>query len=114
MFIPNNLFAGAIIDKETVKPMDNCQLIKKEKHWLVWSRSFSNELGRLAQGIIDIKGTSTIKFISCSQFPKGRMVTYGRIVVDYRPHKSDPDRNRLTVGGDIIDYLMMSSRQHLA
>ena len=36
--------------------------------------------------------------------PKGRKVTNGRIVVDYRPNKSEPNRTRLTAGGDKIDY----------
>ena len=31
-------------------------------------------------------------------------MTYGRIVVNYRPKKSDPNRVRLTVGGDRINY----------
>ena len=32
------------------------------------------------------------------------MVTYARIVVDYRPQKEDPNRVRITVGGNLIDY----------
>ena len=32
-------------------------------------------------------------------------VTYARIIVDYRPQKSDPDRVRLTVGGNIPNVL---------
>ena len=59
-FTPNNWFAAAIIDEETGKPMDYCQPIKNEKHRLVCSRSFANELGRFAQGIRDAKGPSTI------------------------------------------------------
>ena len=31
-------------------------------------------------------------------------VTYGQVVVDYRPQKEDPNRTRLTVGGDRIKY----------
>ena len=31
-------------------------------------------------------------------------VTYGRIVVDIRPHKQEKERTRLTVGGDKINY----------
>ena len=31
-------------------------------------------------------------------------MTYGRIVVNYRPEKSDPNRVRLTVGGNCINY----------
>ena len=54
----------------------------------------------------DIKGTDTIFFIKKSDIPKERLkdVTYGRIVVDYRPNKSDPNRSRLTAGGDKINY----------
>ena len=33
-----------------------------------------------------------------------RDVTYGQIVVDYRPDRTDPYRTRLTVGGDIVSY----------
>ena len=32
-------------------------------------------------------------------------MTYGRIVVNYRPEKSNPKRVRLTVGVDRINYL---------
>ena len=31
-------------------------------------------------------------------------VTYARIVVDFRPQKTDPRRVRITVGGNLIDY----------
>jgi hypothetical protein len=33
-----------------------------------------------------------------------RIVTYARIVVDYRPQKEDPNRVRITVGGNLIEY----------
>ena len=65
--------------------------------------SYSNELGRLSQGIRNIPGTNTIKFIRKDQVPKGRKVTYGRIVVTYHPQKSEPNRSRLTAGGDRLD-----------
>merc|ERR1711966_548503 len=71
-----------------------------------WSKSLANELGRLAQGIRDIKGTNTIFFIPKNEIPQDRWkdVTYGRIVVNYRPGKEEKNRSRLTVGGDRIDY----------
>ena len=31
-------------------------------------------------------------------------VTYGRIVIDYRPQKQDPNRARITAGGNLIKY----------
>ena len=36
--------------------------------------------------------------------PADRTVTYTRIVVDYRSQKDDPNRVRITVGGNLIDY----------
>ena len=33
-----------------------------------------------------------------------RVVTYGRVVVDYRPEKSDPYYTRLTMGGYRVNY----------
>ena len=64
------------------------------------------KFGRLAQGIRDIKGTDTITFIQKADIPNDRRkdVTYGRIVVSYRPQKLEQHRTRLTVGGDRINY----------
>ena len=69
----------------------------------VWMRALCKELGRLAQGYKDTKGTDTIKFMSLdeiSRIPRDRTITYARIVVDYREQKADPNRVRITVGGE--------------
>ena len=50
----------------------------------------SVELGYLAQGYGNTKGTDTINFIALDEIPnipKDRTVTYARIVVDYREQK---------------------------
>ena len=52
--------------------------------------AMAKELGRLAQGYKDTKGTNTVEFMDLeeiTQIPKGKIVTYARIVVDYRPQK---------------------------
>jgi hypothetical protein len=67
-------------------------------------KAFANELGRLAQGIRDVKGTNTIAFIHAAEIPNDRTVTYGRLVCDIQQNKSEQHRVRLTVGGDRIDY----------
>ena len=36
--------------------------------------------------------------------PVDRVVTYARVVVDFRPHKEDPNRVRITAGGNLITY----------
>ena len=35
--------------------------------------------------------------------PPDKTVTYARMIVDYWPQKSDPNRVRLTVGGNILN-----------
>ena len=70
-----------------------------------WHRSAANEFGRLAQGVGNrIRGTDTIHFIHPSKIPKGRTATYARTVCEHRPQKTEPDRTRITVGGNLIDY----------
>ena len=77
-----------------------------------WIKAMCKELGNIAQGYsdgdkINEKGTNTVKFLTHEEIkliPKDRKVTYARIVVDYRPQKDDPNRVRITVGGNLIEY----------
>ena len=65
------------------------------------------ELGRLSQGYKDTQYTNTICFMDhkmINSIPKNQTVTYGRIVVDYRPQKDNPNRVRITADGNLIDY----------
>ena len=65
----------------------------------IWQMALSNELGRLSQGVRDIKGNDVMDFIPFSHVPKGRIVTYANMVCDIRPLKTEKFRVRLTVGG---------------
>ena len=78
------------------------KLLKTESQ--IWSESVSNELGRLAQGISNVKGNDAIEFIPKSEVPLKTKVTYANMVCDIRPKKSDVYRTRLTIGGDKLDY----------
>ncbi len=54
-----------------------------------------------------IKASNTIFFLSHNEIqhiPNNRTVTYARIVIDHRPHKEDPNRVRITVEGNLINY----------
>ena len=53
-----------------------------------------------------VTGTNTILFINKSEVPASRWrdITYGRVVVNYRPEKDDSYQTRLTVGGDRVNY----------
>ena len=87
--------------------MEYRHLIQNPKYREIWGHSYGNELGRLAQGMKGrVAGTDTIFCIDKKDIPAARWrdVTYGRIVVSFRPEKKDPNRVRLTVGGDRIHY----------
>ena len=95
------------ITKETITKypkLMNDPLLKK-----LWVPAMSKELHRLAQGKEGVtSGTNTIFFLSHDEIkciPKDRVVTYARIVTDHRPQKDDPNRVRITVGGNLIDCL---------
>jgi hypothetical protein len=70
----------------------------------LWKRGFGNECRHLFQGIRDIPGTDTCFPIKLTDIPKDRQIIYGKIVCEYKPHKKEKNRVRLTVGGDILDY----------
>ena len=99
--------ANAIIHPLTGASMEYRHLIKSPTHKETWTQYFANELGRLSQGVAQHeKGNDSIFFQSHAQIPIDRHkdVTYGRIVVDYRPQKTDPNCTCLTVGSNLIDF----------
>jgi hypothetical protein len=96
--------ANAIIHPVTGKEMEYMALMKDPRLQPLWTRGFGNECGRLFQGIQDIPGTVTCFFIKLTNIPKDRKITYGKIVCDYKPHKTEKERVWLTVGGDRLDY----------
>ena len=62
------------------------------------------ELGRLAHGYDNTKGTNTILFILRSKVPSGRTVTYMTIVCTHQPSKSYPEGVRLCVGSNRLEF----------
>ena len=75
----------------------------------LWETGFGKEWGSLSQG--DTRtgaiGTNTLKILHSEQvilIPNDCVVTYANIVVDYRPQKDDPNRIRITAGGNLIIY----------
>ena len=53
------------------------------------------------------KGTDSLIVLNHEEIfniPTDRTVTYANIVVDYRPQKEDPNRVRITAGGNLIIY----------
>ena len=99
--------ANAVLDSATGELLEYRHLIKNPAYREVWGGAFGKEVGRLAQGLPGIvEGTDTIDFIHKDEIPPDRWkdVTYARIVCNYRPEKADPNRVRITVGGNKINY----------
>ena len=66
-------------------------------------------IGNMAQGDDKTKtpGTCSIFVMTHNEIkhiPQGRFVTYALLVVDFRPQKDDPNRVRITAGGNLIKY----------
>ena len=71
--------------------------------------AFGKEWGNLTQGDnkTRTKGTDSLIVLNHEEIrniPTDRTVTYANIVVDYRPQKEDPNRVRITAGGNLIHY----------
>lgn len=74
-----------------------------------WIIAFGKEFGNIAQGdeLTGTPGTNCVFVMSpedIPNIPKDRVVTYASIAVDYRPQKEDPNRVRITAGGNLIKY----------
>ena len=81
--------------------------MKCPKYQNLYAKSYSKELGRIAQGIPGVvNGTNTTFFINKTDVPakQCKYATYGHVVVNYRPEKGDPYCNCLTVEGNLIFY----------
>jgi hypothetical protein len=96
---------NSVINEDTGASLEYHHLIKDDITFTVWNKAAANEFGRLAQVVGDrIEGSNTIFFIPCQAVPKGKILTYGRFIVDIRPNKSEIHRVRFTVGGNLIQY----------
>ena len=79
--------------------------VTKETWKVAWVKEWVN----LAQGDEEINkaGTDSLFVMTHKEIrniPKNWTVTYARMVVNYRPQKPDPNKVRITAGGNIIKY----------
>ena len=71
--------------------------------------TFGKEFGNLARGDerTGTEGTDSVFVMShqdIKTIPSDKVVTYAMIVVNFCPHKKDPNRVRITAGGNLIEY----------
>jgi hypothetical protein len=97
----------AVLDKTTGHLMEMRHLLVNPKYKELWGKSYTKELGHLAQGMPGVsKGTDTIVFICCEDIPHNCKcnVMYKQVCVNYCPEKGDPNRTRVTVGSNLLHY----------
>jgi len=99
---------NGVVDPTTQKTLTKYhKVIEVPELCETWTTAMYIELGRIAQGYKDTKGTNTVKFMNLEEIaniPEDCTVTHARIAVDHRPQKEDPNRVRITAGGNLINY----------
>ena len=82
---------NAVLNEETGEIIEYRQVIKNPKYRKLYEKSFSKEIGRLAQGMPgQAEGTGKNIFIDKANVPvdRWREVTYVRIVLSYKPENT--------------------------
>ncbi len=82
-------------------------LLVNPKYKELWGKSYTKELGLLAQGIPRVsKGTNTIICICRKHIShdRKRNSMYPLVCVNYHPEKEDPNCTGVTVGGNLLHY----------
>jgi hypothetical protein len=98
---------NAVLNTNTGTLMEMRHLLVNPKYKELWGKSYTIELGCLAQGIPGVSnGTNTIVFIGRNNVPIDRCkdITYGHVCVNHCPEKANPNCTCLTIGGNCITY----------
>ena len=99
-------FANAVVHPDTGAMLEYRDLLKTDMRDQFIQANI-DEIGRLTDGRVGNSPSvpsHTMAFVHWSELPRGKKATYLRIVADYRPQKSNPNRVRWTVGGDKVQY----------
>ena len=98
---------NSVLEQETGKQLNYGQLRKHPRFQETRNKSFSNEIGRLCQGVGTgpngtgkiIEGTNTFFVIKFEDIPKDRInkICYTSVVCEVRPGKKDGDLNRTRI-----------------
>ena len=111
---PSELACG-VFDPASGATLEYRQLRRDDKFRDIWETSYSNELGRLCQGIGKgpkgpkqqrVEGTDTYRLIHFSDIPQDRRkeICFSRVVCEVRPQKEDPNRTQITIAGNRIIF----------
>ena len=108
--------ACPVLDHETGQTLEHGQLRRHPKYKATWDESYADEIFRLCQGggkhptkpnQQRITGTNTMRPIMFHDIPHDRKgdIAHTRVVCEIRPTKADPNRTRVTIGGNTINYI---------
>jgi hypothetical protein len=106
--------AFSVLDPFTGELLEHRQLCRDPRYKATWDTSYANELGCLCQGIglgstpnsQRVAGTNTFFLIDYQDIPshKRKGICHTTVVCEVCPEKDDPDRTRITIGGNKICY----------
>ena len=107
--------ACGVFDPGSGTTLEYRQLRQNPKFKDIWEASYSNELGRLCQGIGKgpndpkqqrVAGTDTFRLIRLSDIPQARRkeICYSRVVCEIKPQKEDQNCTRITIAGNRIVF----------
>ena len=106
--------ALVVLNHDTGKLLEHYQLCKDPRYTKVWDCSYSNELGRLCQGIVtgdkaggkQAAGTNTFHLIAYVVIlhHKQKEIIYTKVVCEIREGKDNENCTRISVGGNLICY----------
>ena len=109
-----SLLTLSVLDPATGKFLEHRQLRRNPRYKATWDTLYTNKLGRLCQGIgagstpsaQRVSGTYTFFLIDFQDIPlhKRKKVCHTMVVCEVHPDKDDPDRTRITIGGNRICY----------
>jgi hypothetical protein len=100
---------NAFIHPATGKEMEYKDLMKDSTLGSLYKKGLGKELGRLCHGIRYIQGINTCLCVELTNITKDRIITYGKIVCNYKPDKEEKERVRLTVGA--TDWIILETWQ---
>ncbi len=106
--------ALSVLNPSTNKFLEYRQLCQDPRYKATWDTLYANELGRLCQGIGAgntptaqcVRGTNTFFLINYQDIPahKKKVIFHTMVVCEVRLEKDDPNRTRITIGGNCICY----------
>ena len=112
---PEEHTAMPVPDNETEESLEYSQLRHHPKYKKVWSTSYSNELGRLFQGVGSgtsggkkqrVKGTYTFQVIKFENITHDhrKEIYHTSVVCEVIPNKDEPNLTRITVAENRVRY----------